>query len=231
MVRRQRVWWVAAAAAAVVAVSTALLAGPGNDRASAGAAPTMLVIGDSISASYVDEPGSPKQAWWSFVARELGYETTVLAEAGSGYQRPGSQCRGTTFPQRPGVFEQPPPSLILVEGGRNDWARCDGTDLVPVPSEEVLAAADAFLERLTTTYPDARVVVLAPPWGPLQQQYVDDVTAAIETAADRNGCEFLPMDGVLPEDRTPDGVHPDLDGSRAIAEVVLTALNREPDAV
>ncbi|WP_229055121.1 SGNH/GDSL hydrolase family protein [Aeromicrobium sp. Leaf350] len=208
------------------AVGVALLVGSGGDRATAGATPTMLVIGDSISANYLDEPGSPLQAWWSLVADELGYEPTVLAEAGSGYQRPGAGCRGSSFPNRPGVFAQPPPTVIVVEGGRNDWARCDGLDLVPVPSGDVLVAADTFLRTLTETYPDARIVVLAPPWGPLQQQYVDRVTEAVETAAERNGCEFVRMDGVLTAGRTPDGVHPDVNGSRAIAEKVLTALQQ-----
>jgi len=222
---RRRTWWVVGVAAATAATTTVLLVGGGDgDRARAGATPSMLVIGDSISASYTDQPGSTLQAWWSFVRHEIGHVPTVLAEPGSGYQRPGAGCRGTTFQQRPAVFDQPPPDLVIVEGGRNDWARCDGASLEPVPASTVLAAADEFLGRLVAAYPDARIVVLAPPWGPLQQRYADDVTAAIETAADRHDLQFVPMDGVLTEQRTPDGVHPDLDGSRAIAERVLEAL-------
>ena len=219
---RRRWWFTGAVLAALV---LALVVEPGSDRARAGNQRSMVVVGDSISASYNDEPGSPLQAWWSLVARELGYTPTVLAEAGSGYQRPGAGCTGTAFGDRPGVFDQPSPDLVVVEGGRNDWARCDGTELVEVDPKAVLAAADDFLGRLTRAYPDARVVVLAPPWGPLHQQYVDGVTDAIETAARRHGCEFVRMDGVLPAARTPDGAHPDLRGSRAIAETVLLALD------
>lgn len=222
---RRRRWWVAGAVLGVLAVAVVLVVAElGGERAQAGDSRSMVVVGDSISASYNDEPGSPLQAWWSLVARELGYTATVLAEAGSGYQRPGAGCTGTAFGDRPGVFDQPPPDLVVVEGGRNDWARCDGTDLVEVDPGVVLAAADDFLGRLTRAYPEARIVVLAPPWGPLQLRYADDVTAAVETAADRHGCEFVRMDGVLPEERTPDGVHPDLGGSQAIAETVLRAL-------
>lgn len=219
----RRRWWIIGAVLGAFALAL-VVAEPGSDRARAGGPRSMVVVGDSISASYNDEPGSPLQAWWSLVARELGYTPTVLAEAGSGYQRPGAGCTGTAFGDRPGVFDQPSPDLIVVEGGRNDWARCDGTDLVEVDSDVLLAAADDFLGRLTQAYPDARVVVLAPPWGPLQQRYVTDVTDAIEAAAELHDCEFVRMDGVLPAHRTPDGVHPDVNGSKAIAETVLQAL-------
>ena len=219
----RRRWWVTGVLLGALVLALVVVE-PGSDRARAGDPRSMLVVGDSISASYNDEPGSPLQGWWSLVARELGYAPTVLAEAGSGYQRPGAECTGTAFGDRPGVFDQPAPDLVVVEGGRNDWARCDGTDLVEVEPEIVLAAADDFLGRLTRAYPDARVVVLAPPWGPLQQRYVDDVTSAIEVAAERHGCEFVAMDGVLTPTRTPDGVHPDIGGSKAIAETVLLAL-------
>lgn len=219
----RRRWWLTGVLLGALVLALVVVE-PGRDRARAGDPRSMLVVGDSISASYNDEPGSPLQGWWSLVARELGYAPTVLAEAGSGYQRPGAGCTGTAFDDRPGVFDQPAPDLVVVEGGRNDWARCDGTDLVEVEPEIVLAAADDFLGRLTRAYPDARVVVLAPPWGPLQQRYVDDVTSAIEAAAERHGCEFVTMDGVLTPARTPDGVHPDIGGSKAIAETVLLAL-------
>ncbi|MEG9226663.1 SGNH/GDSL hydrolase family protein [Aeromicrobium sp. Sec7.5] len=221
--RVRRRWWLPGALVLAVALGLVVVE-PGSDGARAGDQRSMVVVGDSISASYDDEPGSPLQAWWSLVARELGYTPTVLAEAGSGYQRPGAGCSGTAFGDRPGVFDQPPPDLVLVEGGRNDWARCDGTDLVEVDPEAVLAAADEFLGRLTRAYPDARVVVLAPPWGPLHQQYVDGVTDAIETAAERHDCDFVRMDGVLPAARTTDGAHPDIAGSAAIADTVVQAL-------
>lgn len=223
-VRRRGRWIVGALTTALALALALVVLEPGSERAGAGDARSMLVVGDSISASYNDEPGSPLQAWWSFVARELGYAATVLAEGGSGYQRPGAGCTGTAFGDRPGVFDQPPPDLVLVEGGRNDWARCDGSDLVPVDPDVVLAAADDFLGQLSRAYPGARIVVLAPPWGPLQQRYVDDVTAAVAEAAERHGCELVRMDGVLTPGRTPDGVHPDVTGSMAIAETVLLAL-------
>ncbi len=226
--RHRHVPWVAGVLAAALLLVVALVlvvASPDREQARGGDLPSMVVVGDSISARYTDEPGSPLQAWWSLVARELGYVPTVLAESGSGYQRPGAGCTGTTFGDRPGVFDQPAPDLVLVEGGRNDWARCEGTELVPVDARLVRAAADDFLERLTTAYPESRVVVLAPPWGPLQQRYADAVTAAVAEAADRHGCEFVRMDGVLSAGRSPDGVHPNLVGSTAIAETVLSALS------
>lgn len=219
--RVRRRWWVTGALLGALVLA---MVDPSTDRARAGDQQSMLVVGDSISASYDDEPGSPLQAWWSIVARELGSTPTVLAEAGSGYQRAGAGCAGTAFGDRPGVFDQPSPDLVVVEGGRNDWARCDGTDLVEVDPDVVLAAAEEFLGRLTQAYPDARIVVLAPPWGPLHQQYADGVTDAIETAADRQGCEFVRLDGVLPAARTTDGAHPNLAGSTAIADTVLRAL-------
>ena len=184
----------------------------------------VLVVGDSITASYDALPGSPTEGWWSIVGRHYGVDVHPAAEAGSGYQRPGARCTGTTFEDRPGLWELPPPSLVIVEGGRNDWARCVDGELVPTSAVRLADAVDAFLTRLAATWPDATVVVLAPPWGPLQAELTDRVARTIGAVAGRRGLTYVSMDGVLPAAHVVDGVHPNRTGSTAIAERVIAAL-------
>src|SRR5215212_4779994 len=82
----------------------------------------IVVVGDSITARYNDEPGSADQGWWSVTGHHFHATVTRYAQSGSGYLRPGHACTGNTFIDRPEAYAGPAPSLLIVEGGRNDWA-------------------------------------------------------------------------------------------------------------
>ena len=83
----------------------------------------IVVVGDSITARYDDVPGSERQGWWSMVARHVDAPVETYAQSGSGYLRRGGLCNGTTFDQREKALEGSP-SILIIEGGRNDWAVC-----------------------------------------------------------------------------------------------------------
>lgn len=186
----------------------------------------IIVVGDSITAQYNDNPGDDMQGWWSVVGRHYDTKVTTYAQSGSGYLRPGKLCTGNRFIDRQDAFSGEPPSLLIVEGGRNDWAECDGDRFVRATDDAIEHAVDTYLETLTTFLPrSTRIIVMGPPWGPLDPTNGERVTAIIEASATRLGLEFIPTSGALTEARVLDGVHPNRQGSVAIADRVISALD------
>lgn len=187
----------------------------------------IVVVGDSITARYDDEPGSPEQGWWSMVGRHFGAEVRTFAQSGSGYQRPGHRCEGDRFGDRLEAFEGPAPSVFLVAGGRNDWASCRQGDFVVSTDAAVQRAVDAYFTLLQRRLPrSTRIVVLGPPWGPLDPWQQRRITSIVHTAATRHGLEYVSTRGTLDRPgRTHDGVHPTLAGSTALGDVVIAALS------
>ena len=187
----------------------------------------IVVVGDSITARYDDEPGSAKQGWWSITGDHFHAKVTRYAQSGSGYLRPGHVCTGTTFIDRPDAYAGPAPSLLIVEGGRNDWATCEDGRFVTAPDDMIEHAVDRYLDTLQTFLPQStRIVVLGPPWGPLDQANRVRVTAIIQAQAKEHGIQFVSTQGALTADRVVDGVHPNRKGSLAIARRVIAALSK-----
>jgi lysophospholipase L1-like esterase len=224
---------------AVLALVLALVVGPfvawqgaqgGQSRPVSTLAPDgIVVVGDSISARYDDDPGSAHQAWWSVTGRRFDAQVRTYAQSGSGYLRPGLRCTGNRFIDRPDAYTGPAPSIVIVEGGRNDWARCVDGAFVPSSDAEVRHAVSTYLGVLTTYLPrSTRIVVLGPPWGPLDRADGVRVTRIIADEARAHGLQFVSTAGALTAARVIDGVHPNRDGSLAIARRVIRGLEK-PD--
>lgn len=185
----------------------------------------IVVVGDSITARYSDSPGDRDQAWWSFVGRTFGAEVTRYAQSGSGYLRPGHRCTGDRFIDRTDAYSGDAPSIVLVEGGRNDWAQCVNGVFVPASSADLAHAVSTYLTTLKIHLPaSTRIIVIGPPWGPLQAVDGERVTRIIQEQAKAHGLEFIDVAGALTADRVVDGVHPNRAGSIAIARRVIDAL-------
>ena len=219
----------------IVTLALAVLMGPffawqsatGEEgKPSASIAPQgIVVVGDSITARYNDRPGDDRQGWWSIVGRHYDAHVTTYAQSGSGYVRPGLKCSGNRFIDRDRAFIGTAPSLLIVEGGRNDWAVCEQGRFVVAADAVIEHAVDRYLETLTTFLPrSTRIVVLGPPWGPLDPAHGVRVTNIIETVAKRHGLQFISTTGALTADRVIDGIHPNRAGSRAIAARVIRTL-------
>lgn len=220
-IRASRLWLLVAIISAFVLVpSAAHLV-----RASAGS-PGIAVVGDSITARYNDVDGSPRQAWWSFVGRHYHLHVTTYAQSGSGFQRPGLACSGDTFRQRLDELRKHPPEIVLVEGGRNDWARCRSGYLVVASNARIRRSVDGFLTDLQSALPPrTEIFVLGPPWGSIDAAQRDRVTAIVRTAANRHHMLFIDTDDVFEGGLlTLDGVHPNLAGSRALGARVIDSI-------
>jgi lysophospholipase L1-like esterase len=187
----------------------------------------IVVVGDSITARYNDEPGDAKQGWWSIAGDHFHAKVTRYAQSGSGYLRPGHACTGNTFIDRAQAYAGPAPSLFIIEGGRNDWATCEDGRYVTAPDSVIAHAVDRYLDTLQTFLPKStRIVVLGPPWGPRDPTNQLRVTAIIEAHAKSHGIQFISTRGALTSDRVLDGVHPNRKGSLAIARRVIAALDQ-----
>jgi lysophospholipase L1-like esterase len=219
---------IALVVATIIAPFIAWQDAQGGERGSVSAiAPRgIVVVGDSITARYDDHVGGDEQGWWSVVGRRLDANVRTYAQSGSGYLRPGHRCTGDRFIDRPDAYAGDAPSILIVEGGRNDWSRCVDGVFVPSTDREVRHAVDTYLDVLQTWLPrSTRIIVLGPPWGPLDPDNGRRITAIVEAAAQAHGLQFISTTGALTPSRVVDGVHPNRAGSVAIARKVLAALD------
>ncbi|MEH3033607.1 MAG: SGNH/GDSL hydrolase family protein [Aeromicrobium erythreum] len=192
----------------------------------------IVVVGDSITARYDDDPGSEAQGWWSMVGRHFDAPVRTYAQSGSGYQRPGLRCTGNEFVDRPQALRRPAPSVFIVEGGRNDWARCVEGRFVRASDARVERAVTRYLTLVKTRMPrSTRIVVLGPPWGPLDPWEGRRITSIVHAAADRLGLEYVDTTGTLDSwDHVVDGIHPNRAGSTRIADRVIADLSKPRSA-
>lgn len=190
----------------------------------------IVVVGDSITALYNDDAGHEDQGWWSMVGHRFDAEVRTFAQSGSGYQRPGRACQGNRFIDRAEALEGPAPSVFIVEGGRNDWATCREGSFVISTDQAVQDGVDTYLREVRAALPSTtRIVVLSPPWGPMDPWQKRRITSIVHTSALRQGLEYVSAaDTLASPDRVVDGVHPNRAGNRAIADVVVAALSAPP---
>ncbi|GAA3205612.1 SGNH/GDSL hydrolase family protein [Nonomuraea roseoviolacea] len=188
-------------------------------RREPGAAPVMMVLGDSFTVG-----SGPVPAWRAYAcqaARLLGWQPVVAGAGGTGYLNRGRA--GRTFQQS---YEQelawrPAPDVLVVSGGHNDqrWS-----------TAQVGRAATRLVREARAGWPATRIVVVGPLWleaVPDKALRIRDTLAAV---ARREGVEFLdplrrrwvtgdPSAVVL-----PDGVHPTSAGHLMLARWLARSL-------
>jgi len=185
----------------------------------------IVVVGDSITAKYDDEPGSDRQGWWSLVGHDLGKPVATFAQSGSGYLRRGQHCTGDRFIDRSAAYTDVAPALLIVEGGRNDWSYCVDGGYSVATDDMIAGAVDAYLTTLQASLSSStHIVMLGPAWGPKDHDQAARVTSILRQAAGRHGLTFIDLDGVLDARTVVDGTHPNRAGSEAIAQRVLATL-------
>lgn len=191
--------------------------------------PTVLVIGDSITSWFRDEPGSPSQGWWSILAHDPAINAskiTTFAEGGSGMNTRGNKCAGTTFGQRIKSIQKV--DYLIIEGGRNDYNTCDSKNRKKLLTKaKRRAGIKAYMERLDTHVtaigiPRSRVFVVSP-WGKLQRGLGDEIQYYVERYADREGFTYVTTK-TLPTSKTIDDKHPNRAGNEYLASVMKKAL-------
>lgn len=177
----------------------------------------VAVVGDSYTAGG-ELGGLGKQAWtartWQLLSRR-GVQVTadVAAEGGAGYGVPGN--RGNVFEGLAARSVRPDDTLVVFYGSRNDQ---------PADPMQLPARVDAALDVATRAAPNARLLVIGPPWPtadvPPAVYRIRDVLAA---EARSRGATFVdPLaEGWFvgrPDLIGSDGVHPNDAGHAYMAE-------------
>lgn len=189
--------------------------------------PTVLVVGDSISAWYNDTPGSDSRAWWSFVAEHYGLRPIVTAEAGSGYWALGNKCTGTRFGGRLSAIKRERPDRVIVAGGFNDDHGCLNGRKVPIKQASTKKAIRSYLTALAREadaigLPRDHIAVFTP-WGTLKKTTHTWTWREQKAVAESLGMTYLTV-RFLDNHQLRDKIHPNLKGSEKLAERVIITL-------
>ncbi|KQP81628.1 SGNH/GDSL hydrolase family protein [Aeromicrobium sp. Leaf291] len=216
------------AAALAAALVVALLAGTTSTPAGAGPNDRLLVIGDSTSSWYNEEPGSPSEAWWAIVARQLGADVTLSAEHGSGMWARGNKCQGTKFGDRLGEVSRIRPSLIIVAGGFNDTHGCDASNKkVPIYESSSKRAVDIYLtalaDRVDSIGLDRSKVYVTTPWGSSKMDAHYWMWREQKAVAERLGFTYVTM-RFNDSAQTVDTVHQNRQGNLNMAARFLAGM-------
>jgi acyl-CoA thioesterase I len=183
-----------------------------------GSATTVLFLGTSLTAGY----GLPTEE--SFPARiqekvdSAGFPARVVNAGVSGETSAGARRRAAWLLRQP--FD-----LLVLETGANDMLR--GADL-----DSTRANIDAIIREVRSRRPDAGIVLvgmMAPP--NLGADYAERFASMYEELAEAHELPLVPflLDGVggVPEMNLADGIHPNAEGQRRVADNVWSILEPE----
>jgi lysophospholipase L1-like esterase len=187
----------------------------------------LLVFGDSTSAWFSDQPGSPSQGWWSKVAAKAGMEPVLSAESGSGMWARGNKCGGTRFDQRLSEIARTKPSKIIVATGRNDYHRCvggQGQGYVTSPRAQVEKAISNYMTKLERAVKDAGLdpkdVYVTTPWGTDGRSVHVWMWKAQKREAEKRKFNYVTV-RFLDDKHTLDRTHPNAAGNELFAKDFL----------
>lgn len=185
------------------------------------AKPRAVFMGDS----YVAGTGGQGVRWTRLVADELGWTEINLGRAGTGYlsslsgTQAKSACGRATCPSFPEMVPEvvaKRPDIVIVASSSN-------------PTTDVSDVSLTTLRNLRQKLPDAKIVVLSPLWR--DSAYPNGMVALGKTLkrnAEVAGVDYVAVGSPLeghPEWIASDGVNPNAEGQKALAEAISTKLD------
>lgn len=223
----------ALSATAALLTSTVALAAPASAADPVPPSTTQItVVGDSITSWFRDEPGSPSDAWWAMLGRDLPATVRTLAEGGSGMNVRGNNCLGTTYGQRLQALTKV--DYLIIEGGRNDMYGCTSTNqkktLTRAQQRKGIASYLARLGRRADALgiPRQRVLIVSP-WGKADRKRGYVIQAYIRLFANRRHEGFTYVETkTLPNGLTLDGKHPNRLGAAYLSATMQRAIRSTP---
>ncbi|MDX1629126.1 MAG: arylesterase [Fulvivirga sp.] len=178
---------------------------------------TILFFGDSLTAGY---GLSKEQAFPAIIEDKLtekGYEVNVINAGLSGETSAGGLNRIDW------ILKQPI-DIFVLELGANDGLR-------GVPLASTKANLQAIIDKVKKKNPDVKIIIagmeVPPNMGP---EYTREFRKIFPALAEKNDALLIPflLDGVAGDEELnlPDGIHPNVEGHKIVADNVLTALKR-----
>jgi lysophospholipase L1-like esterase len=188
--------------------------------------PAALFVGDSYTAG--SGTAGPRLGYACLAAEQMDWICNLDAQSGTGYINDGSlnSVAFRPFAQRLGDdAKRFRADVVIVDGGRND---------VSPDLDGVAAAAADYLRAVRSQWPQARLVVVVPYFlssTPQSFPFAERLGARLrEIVQPLGGIVIDPMaSGWVPAPDvaallSPDGIHPNADGHRYLAEHFSGAL-------
>lgn len=174
----------------------------------------ILFFGDSLTAGY---GLSEEQAFPALVGRELkkSGEYEIINAGLSGETSAGGKNRIEW------VLQQPIDVLVL-ELGANDGLR-------GLPLDQTRANLQDIITKTQAKYPDVKIIIAGMEVPPnLGDSYSKEFRTIFPELASKNNAVLIPflLNGVAGDKNLnlPDGIHPNIDGHKVVANNVLDAL-------
>ena len=175
----------------------------------------VLLFGDSLTAGYRVEPGQAFPALIQARLDSLAWPVRIV-NAGLAGETTAAGLRRIDWVLRP------PVDVFVLALGGNDGLR-------GLPRDQTEGNLQGILDRVKARFPAADLVVAGVRLPPnLGEPYIQDFQAMFPRLAQANGAVLIPrlLEGVG-GDRglmLDDGIHPNADGHRRVAETVWAAL-------
>jgi lysophospholipase L1-like esterase len=178
----------------------------------------------SLNKCFYRHPFPLEKTYWSILCQTLGFELLVNNSYSggnlSGRDDPTSGLARSAFLARDGIT----PDLIILFMGTNDLGRGIDSDIFVKDYKETLS-------NLNRLFPDAKICcVTVPDRDPVLKPRAELFNLGIRSAAlDAEACFIADLfNSRLNNDfyymNTLDGLHPDEDGMKIIAEIICTAI-------
>ena len=178
------------------------------------AAPTVLVMGDSLSAGYGI---AIEQGWVQLLQQRLraqGYPHTVVNASISGETTAGGLAR------LPAALDTHKPELVLIELGANDGLRGLSLDTMQKNLEQMMR-----LSRAAGARPVLFEMLIPPNYGPTYTEAFKRVYGTLAIARNEPLVPFFLWPVALqPEYFQDDGIHPTVAAQPLLLDAVWTAL-------
>ncbi len=194
---------------------------PASPSPSSSTTPTAGQVAVFIGDSYTVGSGTSLSGtgFPAMLGELRGWEVVNLGIAGTGYAtaRDESWCPPAGCLDYAGVIPDAvahDPDVVIVSGGRNDLGRNSAAELEAPVADFYTALRDAL--------PNARIVVTSPIWDdPPPPRALLELSDIVQREAARVDAEYLdlgdPLEG-RPELIAPDGLHPNEEGLRVLAD-------------
>ncbi len=176
---------------------------------------TILFFGNSLTAGYGLEQGEAFPALIQQKIDSMSLNYTTINAGVSGETSSGGNSRVDWILKNP-------VDVFVLELGANDGLR-------GIPVVETRKNLQSIIDKVKATYPDAKLVLAGMQVPPnMGSTYAKNFRKMYEELAEKNNAKLIPflLQGVggEPEFNQPDGIHPNLEGEKIVAENVWTIL-------
>ena len=178
----------------------------------------LVVLGDSIASGIDRYGGQGANGWPAIVAEKLGLLSLLSAQPGSGYTRDGS---GFAYPARVNDVIAMRPTILIVEGSRNDYDA--------VATRRVAAEV---LGKLQSALPQTKILVIGPLYLDSLNSRTTPVNEAVKAAASSLGLTYVDtlkarwFSGSASRFIGGDQIHPTDEGHRYIANLLVPVVTK-----